>query len=269
MSGVAHPGMAGEAEVRRLRTLYQLLSALSHARALEEVYAAAITSLLDATAADRAAILLFDTDGVMRFKASRGLSVEYQAAVTGHSPWSHGALDARALVVPDVRLDESLVGYRDVLEREGIRALALVPLALDAGVFGKFMLYYAEPHECATDELEMAQAIAAHVGLATQHKRAELARVESEQRLQAILDNSAAVIFVKDLQGRYLLVNRRYEEVFHITKRTWSVVRITTSSPRRWPIGFKPTIVPCWLLESPWPLRRMRHTTTGFTATFQ
>jgi len=218
MSVVAHAGMAGEAEVRRLRTLYQLLSALSHAKALEEVYAAAITSLLDATAADRAAILLFDTDAVMRFKASRGLSDEYQAAVTGHSPWSRGTLDAQPLVVPDVRFDESLVGYRDVLEREGIRGLAFVPLALDAGVFGKFMLYYAEPHECTTDELEMAQAIAAHVGLATQHKRAELARVESEQRLQAILDNSATVIFVKDLQGRYQLVNRRYEEVFHVSR---------------------------------------------------
>src|SRR6476660_7035129 len=129
MSVVAHPSMSGEAEVRRLRTLYQLLSELSHARALEEVYAAAITSLLDATASDRAAILLFDTDGVMRFKASRGLSDEYQAAVTGHSPWSRGALDAQPLVVPDVRLDESLVGYRDVLEREGIRGLAFVPLA--------------------------------------------------------------------------------------------------------------------------------------------
>ncbi|MBI1891244.1 MAG: response regulator [Burkholderiales bacterium] len=38
---------------------------------------------------------------------------------------------------------------------------------------------------------------------------------ESKQLLQAIIDNSAAVIFVKDLEGRYLLVNRHLEEVFH------------------------------------------------------
>jgi PAS domain S-box-containing protein len=65
--------------------------------------------------------------------------------------------------------------------------------------------------------LEIANAIAAHVALATEHKRAEIARAHSEQRLQAILDNSATVIVLKDLQGRYLLVNRRYEELFHLT----------------------------------------------------
>jgi len=218
MSGIAHPSMAREAEVGRLRTLYQLLAALSRASALQDVYDAALTSLLKATAADRAAILLFDEDGVMRFKAARGISSEYQAAVTGHSPWPRGTVDAQAVVVPDVLLEDRLAAYREFLGREGIRALVFVPLALDAGVFGRCMLYYEEPHECTADELEIAQAIAAHVALATEHKRAELARIRSEQRLQAILDNSATVISLKDVQGRYLLVSRRYEELFHVTK---------------------------------------------------
>jgi PAS domain S-box-containing protein len=210
--------IAGEGEVPRIRTLYELLAALSHASALEDVYDAAITSLLEATAADRAAILLFDEAGVIRFEASRGLSDDYQAAVTGHSPWLPGTLDAQPLVVPNVQLDARLAGCRGVLAKEGIRGLAFVPLALEAGVFGKFMLYYAEPHHCTAGELEISQAIAAHVGLAIQRKRAELASARSEQRLQAILDNSAAVIVLKDIQGRYLLVNRRYEELFHVTR---------------------------------------------------
>jgi PAS domain S-box-containing protein len=37
----------------------------------------------------------------------------------------------------------------------------------------------------------------------------------SQHLLQAILDNSTAMIAVKDLQGRYLLVNHGYEKVFH------------------------------------------------------
>ena len=202
----------------RFKALYQLLAALSRAHVLEDLYEAALTSLLDTTAADRAAILLFDNDGVIRFKASRGLSAQYQAAVEGHCPWPRGTLDARPIVVPDVLFDESLAPFRDVLRREGIGALAFVPLALDAGVFGKFMLYYAAPHECTADELEMTASIAAHVALATERKRAELERVRSEQLLQAIVNNSATVIFLKDLQGRFLLVNRRYEELFHISK---------------------------------------------------
>ncbi|WP_437758864.1 ATP-binding protein [Sorangium sp. So ce1389] len=39
---------------------------------------------------------------------------------------------------------------------------------------------------------------------------------DSQQLLQAIVDNTAAVIFAKDLEGRYMLVNRGFEELFHI-----------------------------------------------------
>ena len=45
----------------------------------------------------------------------------------------------------------------------------------------------------------------------TERKRAEEALRASEQRLQDIVDNTTAVIFVKDLDLRYLLVNREYE----------------------------------------------------------
>jgi PAS domain S-box-containing protein len=37
---------------------------------------------------------------------------------------------------------------------------------------------------------------------------------EREQRQQAILDNVPAVVFVRDLEGRYLLVNRHFERVY-------------------------------------------------------
>jgi PAS domain S-box-containing protein len=39
---------------------------------------------------------------------------------------------------------------------------------------------------------------------------------ESEARLTAVLDNSAAIIYVKDREGRYTLVNRRFEALFNI-----------------------------------------------------
>jgi PAS domain S-box-containing protein len=41
---------------------------------------------------------------------------------------------------------------------------------------------------------------------------------ESGHLLPAILANSPAVIYVKDLQGRYLLGNRRYETLFQVTQ---------------------------------------------------
>jgi PAS domain S-box-containing protein len=47
--------------------------------------------------------------------------------------------------------------------------------------------------------------------------QAEEALRGSRELLESIIDNSTAVIFVKDLEGRYLLVNRRYAELFHVT----------------------------------------------------
>lgn len=38
----------------------------------------------------------------------------------------------------------------------------------------------------------------------------------SEDRLQAILDNTPTTICVKDIEGRYMLVNRQFESDFHI-----------------------------------------------------
>ncbi|MBW4507642.1 MAG: PAS domain S-box protein [Scytonematopsis contorta HA4267-MV1] len=42
---------------------------------------------------------------------------------------------------------------------------------------------------------------------------------ESEERLNAIINNSSAVIYVKDIQGRYFLVNRQFELLFYITNK--------------------------------------------------
>lgn len=41
----------------------------------------------------------------------------------------------------------------------------------------------------------------------------------SEERFKAILNNTTAVIYLKDLDGRYLLVNRVYEDIFHISRK--------------------------------------------------
>jgi PAS domain S-box-containing protein len=40
----------------------------------------------------------------------------------------------------------------------------------------------------------------------------------SDRRLQSILDNTTAVIYVKDPSGRFLLINRQFESLFHLTR---------------------------------------------------
>src|SRR5262249_49084052 len=46
--------------------------------------------------------------------------------------------------------------------------------------------------------------------------RAEAFLEESRGKLQQIIDNSAAIIFVKDAEGRYLLTNRAFDELYQL-----------------------------------------------------
>jgi PAS domain S-box-containing protein len=49
----------------------------------------------------------------------------------------------------------------------------------------------------------------------TERKRAEVQVLKSRLELQAVLDNSPAVIYMKDEAGRYMFINRCWTEYFH------------------------------------------------------
>lgn len=51
---------------------------------------------------------------------------------------------------------------------------------------------------------------------AEERRRVAAALRASEERLQSILDNCTAVVYMKELDGRYLLVNHQYERIFQI-----------------------------------------------------
>ncbi|NML20115.1 PAS domain S-box protein [Pseudoflavitalea sp. G-6-1-2] len=48
-------------------------------------------------------------------------------------------------------------------------------------------------------------------------RKAEEEKNEQQFRIQAILDNTPLVIYIKDLEGRYTLVNKQFKEVFKVT----------------------------------------------------
>ena len=52
----------------------------------------------------------------------------------------------------------------------------------------------------------------------TERKRIEDALRQSKKQMQSILDNTTAVIYLKGIQGKYIFINRQYQNLFHITK---------------------------------------------------
>jgi PAS domain S-box-containing protein len=106
------------------------------------------------------------------------------------------------------------------------KSVLCLPLIRQASPLG--ILYLENnltTHAFAADRLLVLQLLAAQAAIALENAQLYLdlqtqqaATRASQEQLQAIVDSSAAVIFLKDTQGRYLLVNRRYEEIFHLTR---------------------------------------------------
>lgn len=74
---------------------------------------------------------------------------------------------------------------------------------------------------CEEDKrlVEIVSTVATQLGSLMQRKQVEEALSESEARLQAILDNSTALIYVKDLEGKYILINSWYGIIFHLERQ--------------------------------------------------
>ncbi len=156
---------------RQRQALFELMEAVNRATDLAQINAAAIDAIKQSLSADRAAILLFDADKVMRFKASDGLSEEYRKAVEGHSPWKIDDTNAHSIGIDDVANASFDDGLRRAIQAEGIRALAFIPISFEGRLLGKFMAYYNQAQRFTPLLLRPAEAIAAQVAFAIERRR--------------------------------------------------------------------------------------------------
>ena len=180
-----------EKEARsEIELLYDLIASANQLDDPKAVYDLALHTVRRGARCDRAAILLFDPDGVMRFKAAQGLSETYMRAVEGHTPWQRDTVNATPIAVHDTEADPAWASYRDVFRAEGIRSLAFVPVVHHRRLIGKFMLYRNEPRKFDVRDLQFTETVAIHVAHAVERKQAEVAlahayREEREAHLLA------------------------------------------------------------------------------------
>ena len=189
------------------QAIYRMTDAVTRAGDLDDIYDAALAELRRVVHADRASVLLYDDDGIMRFKAWRGLSESYRRAVEGHSPWSRDDPDPQPVLVADVHADSGLTSLWPVLDREGIRAVGFIPLTYAGRLLGKFMIYFDAPHVVQPTELRLAQTIASHIAWAITRTISDAELRESEERYRRLVEHSPVAVAVHS-GGRLVFVNQ-------------------------------------------------------------
>ncbi len=86
-------------------------------------------------------------------------------------------------------------------------------LLTKAGEYG----WFRARGQAIWDETGRMTRMAGSLQDVTDRKQAENALRRNEKLLQDVINNTTAVIYVKYTDGRYLLTNRRFEQLFHLT----------------------------------------------------
>ena len=118
--------------------------------------------------------------------------------------------------VTDVLDDANFLRVESARE-DGLRAAFGFPIKGDKNVLGVMTFYSSYVRQTDRELLDKMADIGRQIGQFIQRKQAEFKLQRTQERLQAVMDNSTALIFVKDTAGRFQFINRRFENIFNIT----------------------------------------------------
>jgi PAS domain S-box-containing protein len=203
--------------VRELAALYEFTEKLFHAKSPNDVYEAGLDTVQAALNCERAAILLYDEVGTMRFVAWRGLSDDYRIAAEGHTPWTADDEEPKPLCIDDRHSADLSAALKAALAREQIGAVAFIPLVARGKLIGKFMAYYDQPRPFVAGEVELALTIARQLGFAIERSRAEYDVRDRATALAHLINQTPFMVTRVSSDHKLLFASRAYAAMFGLT----------------------------------------------------
>lgn len=137
------------------------------------------------------------------------------------------------VVIDDAAADAGQFAKDDYFVNTRVRSALALPILRESELTGILYLENDQvPRAFSRGQLTTLELLASQAAISLQNarlygtverendrrKQAEEALRVSQEQLQLIIDSGPAVIFAKDLEGRYLFINRRFEELFDVKK---------------------------------------------------
>lgn len=217
-----------ETELRRRRELEELLAdvATSYinlpADRLDDAIQDTMNRLGAYIGADRFYVFSYDWDANTTSNTHEWcadgiepeIDVLQNVPVDAIPPWVRSHRAGRTMRVDDVNQLPEDDELRSILEPQGIQSLMAVPIMIGDDCHGFVGLdSVRERRDFSASEERLLRVFAQTIANVTQRKATTDALRENRRFLFDIIENSGSVVFVKDPDGRYLIVNRTWQEV--------------------------------------------------------
>ena len=164
-----------------------------------------------------------DEQKSVRIAAASGRNVNYLDCISvtwadepqGRGPTGTAIRTSQITVVNDIESNPDFEPWLRKALRYGYRAAIALPLIADASAVGALTLYATEPDAFRRQEVELLKELAGDLsyGIATHRRRlaqalTEEALKQSAREFRTLFDTANDSIFILDLDGRFLEVNR-------------------------------------------------------------
>jgi len=203
-----------------------LSSRIAENLAPEVVLQEVVDAACELNSARYGALAVFDEDGHVQDFIVHGITQQERDGMQ-YPPRGLGLLGHLQKIQSPLRLADLTQHQESVgfpANHPQMKSFMGIPLRRGDENLGNLYLTEKEGAEefSASDE-HILEMFANHAALAIYNsqrfaieQRAHAQVQEARQLLQSIMDNSPAVISVKDTRGRYISINRRYEELFQV-----------------------------------------------------
>ncbi len=211
---------------KRLEALHAIAQTVSQTLDLDELLDTALAKVLEVTDLDAGVIYFIDTEArELVLKAHSGVSEEFvgtmgriKVAEADIQRWQEEREPTFGL---ERMLDEAtLAGVTAVIEREGMQSYVGTSMWSKEMLRGVMVLSSRSKRWFTPGDLELLNVISNQIAVAIENAelfeqtraRAEELR-ESQERLNALIENAPDAIFVHDLEARFIDGNKKAEEM--------------------------------------------------------
>lgn len=205
-----------------LQLLRNTASAANEARSIEEAMATSVREVCAATGWPIGHVYLVDeVDSALLVPADIWQLSDPERygpfrAITGRTALRIGeglpgqVLAAKRPVWFDVASNDSDLPRASQAQAVGLKTGLAFPVLSGTEVAAVLEFFSDEPLQPDEDLIEVLGAVGTQLGRTVERTRSE------EARFQTVVDNMPAMVLLRDLEGRFLLVNRKYEDFYRL-----------------------------------------------------